>query len=488
MATPDPLHGAYDQVVVDTRPLWRILVGRGYRPALLLTGLAAFLTVRAMPAQEGLPPAAQSALAVFALCIVYWTTNVLPLMVTSLLAMVLLPTTGALSTKDTYALFGNEAVFFILGAFILAASLMKCGLSTRIALTILRRFGHTPRTLLLSFFLMNAFMAFFMSEHAVAAMTFPITIEIARVLKLNRRTSNYARALFLALAWGSSIGGIATLLGGGRAPLAIGILRENTGQSYSFLEWTMAAWPIVLGLLVAAWVIMNLFYPIDIASVRAADTIIEEKSLRMGRPSLRERAIGLIMLATLAAWILGGEEFGLATIALSSVTLMFVLGLLTWGDVEPYVNWGVLVMYGGAIALGAAIHRSGAAAWVAHTLVSSWVQSPVALVALLSAVSIILTEAMSNSAVVALLLPVALGIAQQYGIDPRVMAPAIALPAGLAFTLPVGTPANAIAYSSGYLTLRDMVVPGAVLNTVAWVIFFAVAYWYWPLIGLSIRS
>ena len=266
MAAPDPLHTAYDEVVVDTRPLWRILIGRGYRPALLLLGLVAFLAVRAMPPQEGLAPAAQSALAVFALCVVYWTTNVLPLMVTSLLAMVLLPTTGALSAKDTYALFGNEAVFFILGAFILAASLMKCGLSTRIAITILRRFGHTPRTLLLSFFLMNAFMAFFMSEHAVAAMTFPITIEIARVLKLNRRTSNYARALFLALAWGSSIGGIATLLGGGRAPLAIGILRENTGQSYSFLQWTMTAWPIVVGLLVAAWVIMNFFFPIDIAS------------------------------------------------------------------------------------------------------------------------------------------------------------------------------------------------------------------------------
>lgn len=249
----------------------------------------------------------------------------------------------------------------------------------------------------------------------------------------------------------------------------------------------MTAWPIVLGLLVAAWLIINFFFPIDILSVRAADAIIEEKSLKMGRPSTRERAIGLIMLGTLVAWIFGGEEFGLATIALGSVTLMFVLGLLKWSDVEPFVNWGVLLMYGGAIALGAAIHRSGAAAWVAHTLVTSWVQSPVALVAALSVAAIVLTEAMNHSAVVALLLPVALGIAQQYGIDPRVMAPAIALPAGLAFTLPVGTPANAIAYSSGYLNLRDMIIPGALLNTVAWVIFFAVAYWYWPLIGLSIR-
>ena len=109
------------------------------------------------------------------------------------------------------------------------------------------RLGPTRAALaltVLSLFLLNAGMAFVMSEHAVAAMTFPITVEIAQVLRLDRRRSNYARALFLALAWGTSIGGIATLLGGGRAPLAIGMLRETSGQSYTFLEWSIAAWPI----------------------------------------------------------------------------------------------------------------------------------------------------------------------------------------------------------------------------------------------------
>src|SRR5262245_31286307 len=115
-------------VVIDTRPLWRILASRTYRPIALGVGVAAFLVVRGMARPEGLSDAGQSALAVFALCLVYWVSNVLPLMVTSLLAMVMLPATGALSAKETYALFGNEAVFFILGAFILAAALMKCGL------------------------------------------------------------------------------------------------------------------------------------------------------------------------------------------------------------------------------------------------------------------------------------------------------------------------------------------------------------------------
>jgi len=485
MATPQPRRRPAE-IVIDTRPLWRILASNTYVPIVLLLGIAAFVGIRAMPAPTGLSPTGQNALAIFAVCLVFWVTNAVPLMVTSLLAMVLLPTTGVLSAKDTYALFGNEAVFFILGAFILAAALMKCGLSTRIAIAILRRFGHTPRTLLLSLFLMNAFMAFFMSEHAVAAMTFPITVEIASVLRLAPQRSNYARALFLALAWGSSIGGIATLLGGGRAPLALGMLRETTGQSYSFAQWTLASWPLVAVLLLAGWKVIIWFFPIDIDSVRGADAIIAEKSLRMGRLSARERSIGLVMLGTLAAWIVGGEEFGLATIALAGVIAMFLLGLLKWGDVERYVNWGVLVMYGGAIALGAAFNRSGAAAWMAKILLSQWADNPAAVIAILSALSIILTEAMSNSAVVALLLPVALGSAQALGIDPRAMAPAIALPAGLAFTLPAGTPGNAIAYSSGYLSLRDMVGPGTVLVVIAWVAFNLVAHFYWPLIGINL--
>src|SRR5262245_33217401 len=220
MSTPEPVRRRPPiDVVIDTRPLWRVVLGHASRPVLLSLGIAAFLLVYFMPPVAGLEAPGQRALAVFVVCLVYWVTGVLPLMVTSILAMVLLPQTGVLSAKDTYALFGNEAVFFILGAFLLAAALMRCGLSTRLAIGILRRFGHTPRTLLLSFFLMNAFMAFFMSEHAVAAMTFPITLEIASVLGLERQGSNYGRALFLAMAWGTQIGGIATLLGGGRAPL-----------------------------------------------------------------------------------------------------------------------------------------------------------------------------------------------------------------------------------------------------------------------------
>ena len=475
-------------ISVDTRPLWIIVFARSRQPLLLVIGVAIFWAVLTMPPPEGLSDSGQKALAVFSLCVFFWVFDVIPLMITSLLAIILIPLTGVMTAPQAYALFGNEAVFFILGAFILAACFMKSGLSTRIALGILRRFGHTPRRLLISVLLLNAAMSCVMSEHAVAAMNFPILVEITTGLRLNPRRSRYGKALFLAMAWGTTVGGVATLLGGGRAPLAIGILKEATGRSFTFVEWSLAIVPLVVVLLAITYAVIVWFFPIDVDTVQAADDALRDKAMALGRMRCQERAIATVMLLTFAAWVVGGEEFGLANIALAAVVLLFVLQLVSWRDVERYVNWGVILMYGGAICLGSAINKSGAAAWIAQVTIMRWADHGPMVVLLLSAMGILLTEAMSNSAVVALLMPVSLGIASQFDMDPRIMALIVAVPAGLGFTLPIGTPANAIAYSSGHLSIRDMVVPGVCLSIASWVVFNVVANWYWPLLGLSIQG
>ncbi len=477
---------AKSEFVVDTRPLWIILLARSRQAGLLLTGVLIFWWVQTMAPPAGLSEAGQKALGVFGLCVFYWVFDVLPLMITSLLAIILIPLSGVMTAPQAYALFGNEAVFFILGAFILAACLMKSGLSTRIALAILWKFGHTPRALLLSILLLNAAMSFAMSEHAVAAMNFPIILEIVSVLGLARGRTRYGKALFLAMAWGSTIGGVATLLGGGRAPLALGILRESTGQSFSFVQWSVAILPLVAVMLFVCYRVIVFFFPIDVGDVRAADEVLRAKHLELGRLHSDEVAIGLVIVLTFLAWVFLGEEFGLANVAIASVIVLFVFRLVSWREIEGYVNWGVILMYGGAICLGAAMNKSGAAAWIAHVTISRWATGGVSVVLLLSFLAILLTEAMSNSAVVALLMPVSLGIAREFSMDPRIMALVVAVPAGLAYTLPIGTPANAIAYSSGHLSMRDMVVPGAMLAVISWLVFNLMASWYWPLLGLSV--
>ncbi|MFP6625721.1 MAG: DASS family sodium-coupled anion symporter [Deltaproteobacteria bacterium] len=475
-------------IIVDTRPLWVILLGRSTRLLRIGVGVGAYWAISSMPTPEGLNPEGQQALAVFALCVSFWVLNVLPLMITSLMAIALIPLSGVMSSAQAYAFFGNSAVFFILGAFILAACIMKSGLSTRLSLIFLKRFGRTPTTLLVSVFLLNAFMAFWMSEHAVAAMNFPIIVEIVAVLGLRPGRSNYGKALFIALAWGSTIGGVATLLGGGRAPLALAMLEQATGSvTYTFFTWSLYSLPTVLLMLAIGLIVLLRWFPIDIESVSEAETVLAEKVAKLGRVTFEEKAIGTIMLATVAMWIGYGHTLGLANIAIAAIVVLFLLRLVVWRDVEEYVNWGIILMYGGAICLGAALHASGGAMWLASKTLGPWMGDATSAVASMSLVSWLLTEAMSNSAVVALMMPVGMGMVSDMpslGLTPAMVAPIVAVPAGLAFAFPIGTPANAIAYSSGYLRLRDLIVPGLLMGLSGWVIFNLTVKFYWPLLGI----
>jgi len=471
--------------VVDTRPLWIILLQSGRQPLLLLIGIAIYLTIRYVLSPEGLDPTGHRALAVFALCVFYWVFDVLPLMITSILAIVLLPLTDILPAKEAYSLFGNEAVFFILGAFILAAAMMKSGLSSRLALMILGRFGHDPIALLRGIFLLNATMSFFMSEHAVAAMTFPIIVEIIAALHLPPERVNYGKSLVLAMAWGSTIGGVATLLGGARAPLALGILRELTGDTYTFTQWAVMNIPLTILLSVVAWILLRTFFPVGSMDISKAEQAVQQRLLELGRMTLQERIIAVVMIATVAAWIVLGEQYGLAGVALSAVVVLFALRAVQWRDVEGYVNWGLILMYGGAISLGSALHKSGAAVWLADQTIVHWATGPVTVILLITAAAIFLTEVMSNSAAVAILMPLSIAVATQFDVNPRLMAPLVAVPAGLSFMLPIGTPANAMAFSSGYLRVRDLALPGLILNFAGLAIFNAMIWFYWPWLGVS---
>jgi sodium-dependent dicarboxylate transporter 2/3/5 len=201
--------------------------------------------------------------------------------------------------------------------------------------------------------------------------------------------------------------------------------------------------------------------------------------------SVAEKKVLAVMLGTIAAWILLGHKVGLAPISILGASTLFVIQAMTWNDVERYVNWGVILMYGGAIALAAALEITGAARWVVTYVLRSVQLGPFVLISFVALISIILTEAMSNAAVVALVLPIAFELGNTVpGVSPLVMVYSVALPAGLAFSLPIGTPPNAIAYSARYHRIRDSVKVGVLLNLAALAIFLLVARFYWTKIGI----
>jgi sodium-dependent dicarboxylate transporter 2/3/5 len=471
---------------IDTRPMWLIVLDRTARYQVMAAlAIVMALLLRLSP-PDGLSADGYHALVLFGATIFLWITGLLPIAITALLSMVMLPLLGIMDAKKTYSMFGNEAVFFILGAFILAAAMTGTGLSARLARAMLAKFGRTPRRLALTVFLLSALLSFIMSEHAVAAMMFPVVSEIATALRLDKNSSSFGRLLFMSIAWGCIIGGIATFLGGARAPLAAGLLKEATGFHFSFLEWTTAACMIVLPLLVIGFVLLLRFFPADIGSVEEGRRFLNRKRLETGKIGYDEILTAVVMIATVACWIFLGEKSGLAAIAILGAAALFTFRVVSWQKIEEYVNWGIVLMYGGTIALASALEKTGAAVWVVQKGLGAFSRSPLAVIAIISLVAIVLTECISHAAVVAILMPVGMGLCKTIGMDPKVMTLSIALPAGLAYCLPMGTPATAIAYASGFLKSRDIIVSGLAIMAISWLLFMGSVVFVWPMLGLKI--
>ena len=434
-----------------------------------------------LPLPEGLTAEGARVLAVFAVAALLWVTSALPLVVTSLLVLVLLPLTGSLTPAATYALFGNEAVFFILGAFILASVLARSGLTSRLSLLMLRRFGSTPSRLRMAVLGLGAGMSFLMNEHAVAAMLFPMVVELTRTLNL-KEDSPYGKGLHLALAWGVVIGGIGTFLGGARAPLAVSILKNTTGIEISFVAWMLAALPTVLLMLATAAILLETLFKAELSSVQAARAHLEERVRALGAVSPREKGVAILMNLTILAWMLLGTTLGLATIALAAVVFAFTFKLALWKEIETDVNWGLILMYGGAITLGSALERTGAAQYLTRTLLGGLELPHWLVIVVLGLLALLMTEAVSNTATVAILLPGTLSLAGSLGLDFYTVVLVVALGAGLSFILPLGTPATAIAFGSGFVKSRDTLRAGPLMNAAALLFLLLSTYFIWPLI------
>lgn len=430
------------------------------------------------------PGSAQRALAVFVLCLSLWLTHALPLAITGLLAFALLPLLGVTSAEGAFRHLGSQAVLFMLGVFFLTAAMITTGLSKRLTLLLLHRLNDSPRGLFTGVLAGSACMALFMPEHAVAAMMFPIVLEIVQALGLKPGKSNYARLLFMGMAWGAVIGGVGTILGGARAPLAISLYEEFYGRQIGFFTWMLAAIPLVVILTGVALVLLPKLVPIDVADVSRARTMIHERVSRMGKLNSAEWRLLILGVLTIICWIFWGHSLGLAVISIVSACLLFVLRIVTWNQVQDYINWGVLLMYGGALAIGGALRETNALASIIQRVLAGDIPPQVIMIVMAFA-ALALTESISNAAAVAVLLPIGYSICQQSQISPVVMTLAVTIMAGLPFALPVSSPPHAIAFSSGYYKVSEACKPGLVMNLCALLAFILVMMLYWPMIPLE---
>jgi sodium-dependent dicarboxylate transporter 2/3/5 len=264
--------------------------------------------------------------------------------------------------------------------------------------------------------------------------------------------------------------------------LAVELLRDTYNREITFASWAIAAVPISICLTAVTYLIISLYFKPEIKDISPARKILHEELEKIGSITTQEIKIGLLVLITIFIWIYSGHKIGLAIISLGAAVMVFVLDIAKWKDVIKYVNWGVIIMYGGAIALGEALAETEAINWIADQILGHFVISAFVLMIVLSVLSKIITELISNAAAVVILVPLSFGFVSSLDLSPELMVLTVTIPAGLAFLLPIGTPANAIAYSSGYYSMKHIYRPAIIISVVSWIIFILFARFYWPLI------
>ena len=480
-------HSDSPQIFVDRRPIWIVIFDRLRRYILLALFFGVFSLLLGFEGPNDLSPEGYKVLCLFILCVCLWSTNLIPLSITSLLAIAAVPLLGIMEASQAYSYFGNKAVFFILGVFILSAAIIACGLSTRISVWIMEHWSETPGQLITSIYCFAAFSSCFMSEHAVAIILFPIIHEIAQSLNLKRDNSVFGKSMYFSMAWGCIIGGAMTVLGGGRVLLGVEMLEKATAgqQTLGILQYTKLSFPLVILLFAGGWVALKVLFPSDIQNIDRARKALKQKAVVMGKLTFQEKGIALVMGATLICWFGYGDQLGIANIAIISIVLLFVLNLITWKMVEAHINWAIVLMYGGAICLGEVMSESGAALWLAEQLFSGLIESSIVFLLVIALLSTLFTTFMSNSAVIAILLPTAISMSPAYGISPAMATMTVILPSNFAFILPIATPASALAYSSRFLSLKEMIWSGSILSLIGLVFYLFLLMFYWPLIGFQ---
>jgi sodium-dependent dicarboxylate transporter 2/3/5 len=435
-----------------------------------------------LPTPQGLSHEGQIMIGILVMAAILWITEPMPLAVTSLLIMILQPLLGVMPAGDVFASFGNKAVFFLIGAFILAAAIEKHGLHRRIALRFLRFFENRPKFFTFGIMTSCAFLSFVMPEHGVAALFLPIIASILIATKVVPRQSNFGKISMLCIAYGCSIGSLGTLVGGARNPLTIGILADLTHPiNVTFFNWCLYSMPVVFITLPLVWLVLVFSFPIELKDISDAKKEIDRQVTSEGKIRIHELIVLGILILTICLWILFSsyQYFGLAAIAILSGVLLFFSGCISWSDVEQRVPWGIILLYGGAITLGIGIQNTGAGAWLAELIFNMVGDNMYVVILMMILFTILLTNVMSNVGAVAILLPIGIAVADKIGFSPLLSSMIIALCGGLAFMLVIGTPGNAIAYSSGYFSTRDLFKAGVVANVICIGIIFCVAIFYW---------
>lgn len=467
----------------------------------LFSGPLVFIVLQLVGPPENMPPGAFDVFGISAWMAIWWVTEAIPIAVTALLPIILFPLTGALNVEETTAAYGHKYVFLYLGGFILARAIEKWDLHRRIALNIINLIGTNIRYIILGFMVATAFLSMWISNTATSVMMLPIGMAIISQVKGKSdirvgENKSLGKALMLAIAYSASIGGVATLIGTPPNLVFAGIVEELYGIEISFTKWFMLGLPISILLLgICWWYLTTKAFDLRKDEFPGGRLEIRRLLIEIGKISVQEKRVLLIFCITAFCWISRGfllQPFlpflDDTIIAMSAAIVLFVIPsgkpqqkLISWEEAVK-IPWGIILLFGGGMALAKGFGDSGLAQWIGQQLVHLENLPLFLLVVVLIAAVNFLTEITSNLATTAMLLPILASMATALDLHPYFLMVGATLAASCAFMLPVATPPNAVVFGSGHLNIPDMVRSGIWMNILSIIILSLVVYFALPIL------
>ena len=467
----------------------------------LFLGPLAFFLVKFFYNPEGLSNEGLSILASTLWVAIWWITEAVPIYVTALIPIILFPLSGGLELKQTTAAYGHKFVFLFVGGFILAIAIEKWKLHKRIALNIIGLVGTKKSNIILGFMIATAFLSMWISNTATAVMILPVGLAIISQLKDNPKTIEnenlvFGKTLMLAIAYSASIGGMATLIGTPPNLVLAGVIKTSYNIEINFLQWMSFGLPISIFLLFICWkYLTSVAYKFDNQNFDSGMNEINDQLKSLGKISYEEKSVMIIFIATALAWITQSfvikkyiPEIDDTIIAIIAAVTLFILPnkkgdkkLLDWEDAVK-LPWGILLLFGGGMALAKGFDSSGLAIWIGSQMSFFDAIPLLALLLFLVAMVNFLTEITSNLATTAMLLPVLVALAETIGVNPYYLLVGATVAASCAFMLPVATPPNAVVFGSKILKIDDMIKKGFWMNLISIFVLTAAVYWILPII------
>ena len=461
------------------------------RVAGLILGPLFLLMTLILPAPEEMGAEAWAALGLMLLMATWWSTEAIPIPATALIPIVLIPALGLGGINDATTPYANPIIFLFLGGFTLGLAMQRWNLHRRIALLTLRGVGDRPRRQIAGFMIATAFLSMWVSNTATSIMMLPIGLSVIAMMDSSNPEGvrRYATALLLAIAYSASIGGIATLIGTPPNALLAAYLSENQGISVGFAQWMLLGIPVSLVMLSLTWWWLTR-RDFGLGSQAGSGDMIREELKALGPLQKGEKLVALVFVVTAAAWIfrpLLSDGFmpwlSDTGIAIAAAIAMFLIPvnlkdrefLLDWETAQG-IPWGVLLLFGGGLAMAGVISSSGLAEWIAESLSVAGHLPVLVMVALVVGVIIFLTEVTSNTATAAAFLPLLGALAMSQELSVLLLTVPAAIAASCAFMMPVATPPNAIVFSSGHMKIHDMIRAGFALNILGIVVVTALSY------------